>query len=42
MNQIFTKKNNTTNWIEVVVNTPAYDSIINNYGIYLIETNEKA
>ena len=40
--KIFTKKNNTNNWIEVVVNTPAYYSIINKYGIYLIETNEKA
>ena len=38
--KVFTKKNNTNNWVEVVVNTPAYNSIINKYGIYLIETNE--
>ena len=37
--KVFTKKNNTNNWIEVGVNTPEYNSIINKYGKYLKEKN---
>lgn len=40
--KVFTKKNNTNNWIEVGVNTPEYNSIINKYGKYLKEKNEQA
>ena len=40
--KVFTKKNNTNNWIEVAANTAAYNSIINKYGKYLKEKNEQA